>query len=90
MKYIRIIGSKWIQVFAIDKSAPKCSLIELRYKDATNETLDGIILDCYSSILGNYDVNVVESLLQTGESLTQQDWGKYRKIVQAYINQMNE
>lgn len=88
MKYIRIVGNKWIQVFAIDKQTPKCSLIELRYKDATNETLDGVILDCYSSILGNYDVNVVESLLQTGESLTQQDWGKCTKIVNAYLVQM--
>ena len=90
MKYVRVVGSKWVQVFAIDKQIPKCSLIELRYRDTTNAEMDGVILDCYSSFLGNYDVNVVESLIQTGESITQQDWNKYKKIVQAYMNQMNE
>jgi len=90
MKYIRYVGSKWVQVFAIDKQNAKSSLIEIRYRDEVNGVIDGVILDCSTSILGTFDVGVVDSLIQCGEAVTQQDWNKYKKIVQAYLNQMNE
>ena len=90
MKYIRYVGSKWVQVFAIDKQNTKSSLIEIRYRDEVNGVIDGIILDCSTAILGTFDISVVDSLIQCGESITQQDYNKYKKIVQAYLNQMNE
>jgi len=90
MKYIRYVGSKWVQVFAIDKQNTKSSLIEIRYRDEVNGMIDGVILDCSTSILGTFDLSVVNSLIECGETITQVDWNKYKKVVQAYLTQMNE
>lgn len=86
MKYIMLAGSRWQQYFAINESDCKLSMIELRW--TADGILDGILLDKYSTELGNYDAFVNKNLIATGEHINASAWNKIKKQAASYLSQM--
>lgn len=86
--YRKTIGKVFETYYKLDQDKFKADVIEVRWKDKIGGALEGYFLNCQSTVFSNYDTRFINTLLETADIGTAEEWDKVVKQACSYARNM--